>query len=78
MNWKKRYEKIKVGDTVKCILNPNPKSQDQYSRHHQNGHGIGWKENLVFKVKEISEFSNRILWRPNNDGGVYEDCVVKL
>jgi len=78
MMWKNRYTKIKKGDWVKCVKNPYGRN----SGEEING-GSGWKEDLVFKVSQISigtkshNYQN-ILWYNKNDYGVFEDYVEKI
>jgi hypothetical protein len=71
MNWKDRYEPIKVGDTVRCI-----KNGDTYR-------GAGWIENKIFVVKEFNKHpcfadENRLLYWGANCGGVFSPHVEKV
>ena len=80
MNWKYRYQEIKIGDLVRCIKNDNPISDENTEENIPVGHGAGWKLNTEFKVTEISgdKKTGRILWSNIDSSGVYEDCVEKV
>ncbi len=78
MSWKERYITINTGDLVRCILNPNPKSDELNGSNIPKGHGAGWEEGYEFPVTEITTGNPRILRKGIGDNGVYEDCVVKI
>lgn len=61
--------KFKIGDEVKCIENQNSLISK----------GAGWKKDLIFKVKKVSESSvtgETICWGGSYENGVYEDYLI--
>ena len=75
MNWQKRYEKVKVGDTVRCIKNPTGRISSETITE-----GGGWEEGYTFIIKNITgpfkeHEDMRILWPKGGVCGIYEDYV---
>ena len=75
MNWQKRYEKVKVGDTVRCIKNPKGRNSAESTNE-----GGGWKEGYTFVISRVTDphDSNngmRILWDGYSGCGVFDDYV---
>ena len=73
MNWRELYTKIKVGDRVKCIVNPN---------HRFRVKGAGWRDGFEFRVTKIDTGSQwageDLLWHGHNNNGVFSDNVEKV
>lgn len=68
MNWQHRYEKIKIGDTVKCIT-PNDAPTP---------FGAGWSKDLIFKVADITTVAKmKVVWGGIHGYGVFMNCVIK-
>lgn len=80
MNWReKHYRPLKVGDKVRCIINPNSRGSNEYNN---SGRGSGWKKGKVFTIGDIEGPFERhngqiIIWptTTNGNNGVYGDEV---
>lgn len=77
MNWKQRYEAIKVGDMVQCV-----EELDNAPKNCEGGGGAGWKLGYKFKITDVDNRKStdnvKLYWCGRSDSGVWEGWVRKV